>query len=109
MARIGSAHPIKIVVLTITRDVTGFAKTVELPVWAGWAQVREASGYREYQNGQALLGHVKEFKIRYNPALSPDVNTRVIYSGKRYTVTSIEPDREKTFYWNIRATAETSS
>lgn len=109
MAGVGSSHPIKVLHIKIAQDLKGFSKTTETTVWAGWAQVREASGYRDYQNGQALLGHTKEFKIRYHQAITSDVNTRLIYAGKRYTVTSVEPDREKQFYWNIRATAETKN
>jgi len=109
MAGIGSAKVIKIVQMQVTHDAHGFSKPGEILLWAGWAQVSNASGYRDYQNGQALLGHTKEFKIRHHQAITSDVNTRLIYSGKRYTVTSIEEDREKQFYWIIRGTAETKN
>lgn len=84
-------------------------KPNEVVLFSGWADVVNPSSSRRFFIGQDSLLHTKFFKIRHNQALSADVNTRIIYSGKRYTVDSIEKDREKNFYWNIRATAQTDN
>lgn len=107
---IGKRKQIKIISVAPTIETgTGLSKPNEIVLFSGWAEVTNPSGGRNYFIGQDSLDHTKLFKIRHNQGITADVHTRLIYAGKRYTVSSIEKDREKNFYWNIRATAKTDN
>jgi head-tail adaptor len=106
---IGARKPIKIVSVTPDIDFsTGHAKAGETLIWEGWAEVTNPNSNRRFFSGQDSLEHTKFFKIRNNLEISHDVDTRLIYAGKRYTVNSIEREDEKKFYWIIRATAQSA-
>lgn len=109
MAGIGLRKPIKIISVAPVKNANGEMKPNELVLFSGWAEVSNPSGNRNYFIGQDSFDHTKFFKIRNNQGLTSDVHTRLIYSGKRYTVNSIEKDNERNFYWNIRATAKTDN
>jgi SPP1 family predicted phage head-tail adaptor len=110
MSGIGTRKPIQIISVTPEKEEsTGLMKPTETVLFSGWAQVTNPSGGRNYFIGQDSLDHTKFFKIRHTQGITSDVNTRLIYAGKRYTVNSIERDNEKKFYWNIRATAKTDN
>lgn len=109
MAGIGTRKQIRIISVAPEKDSDGLMKPNEIVLFSGWAQVTNPSGGRNYFIGQDSLDHTKFFKIRNHQAITADVNTRLIYSGKTYTVNSIEKDIEKNFYWNVRATAKTDN
>lgn len=110
MAGIGTRKPIKIISVAPTKEAeTGLMKPNETVLFSGWAEVSNPSGGRNYFIGRDSLNHTKFFKIRHNQGITADVHTRLIYAGMQYTVNSIERDREKNFYWNIRATAKTDN
>ena len=110
MAGIGIRKQIQILSVAPTKDVDGYQKPADpVVLYSGWAEVTNPTGNRNYFIGQDSLDHTKFFKIRHSVAITSDVHTRLIYAGKRYTVDSIERDREKNFYWNIRATAKTDN
>lgn len=102
---VGQRKQIKIIDVTPVKDANGNLKPEQTVLFAGWAEVTNPSGGRNYFNAQDSLEHTKFFKIRNYQAIEADVNTRLLYSGKRYTVNSIEKDKEKNFYWIVRATA----
>lgn len=105
MAGVGNMKPIQVRQLQSERDSNGFDIAGDRLVFTGWASVRQASGFREYLTGQAQLGTIKEFRIRHTHGFPYDVDTRLVYDGKQYTINSMERDREKRFWWVIRATA----
>lgn len=109
MAGIGTRKQIKIIDVAPTKDSNGHMKPNETVLFSGWAEVSNPSGGRNFFNGQDSLDHTKFFKIRNHQAINADVNTRLLYSGKRYTVNSIEKDIEKNFYWIVRASAKTAN
>lgn len=110
MAGIGKRKQIRIISVAPVKDNdTGRMIPNETILFNGWAEVDNPSSGRRFFVGQDSLNHTKFFKIRYHQALTADVNTRIIYGDKRYTVESIEKDKEKNFYWNIRATAQTDN
>lgn len=109
MSGIGSRKQVKIISVAPVKNADGEMKPAEEVLFSGWAEVTSPSGGRNYFIGQDSLDHTKFFKIRHHQAISSDVNTRLLYAGKRYTVNSIEKDEEKNFYWNIRATAKTDN
>lgn len=106
---VGLRKQIKIIDVTPVKDGDGLMKPATTVVFFGWAEVTNPSSSRSYFIGQDSFEHTKFFKIRNNQGISANVNTRLIYSGKTYTVSSIEKDEEKNFYWNIRATAKTEN
>lgn len=105
MASVGTMKKIKIIRMGSTADAGGFQKPSETVLWAGWAKVRQANGFREFTQGLTGMGYVKEFEIRNDRTITHDSDTRIVYAGRRYTVNSIEPKQEKRFWWIIRATA----
>ena len=109
MAGIGSRKQIKIIDVTPAKDSNGYMKPNETVLFSGWAELSNPSGGRNFFNGKDSLDHSKFFKIRNHQAINADVNTRLLYQGKRFSVNSIEKDNEKNFYWIVRATAVTSN
>ncbi len=102
---IGKRKQIKIIsVQSIKDNDTGLMKPNETILYSGWAEVNNQSSSRDFFNGQDSLEQTKFFKIRNNLQLTPNVETRVLYAGKQWTVNSIDQDKEKKFYWNVRAT-----
>ncbi len=106
MAGVGTRRQIKVVSIGGGKDGRGFNQTDETLLFTGWAEVSNPTGYRDWQNGQPQIGNTKQFRVRNNRQLELDSKTRIIYDGKRYTVDSIIREKEKSFYWIIRATAE---
>lgn len=70
-----------------------------------WALVTNSDGQRVNRNGQQQIVDGKTFKIYFNPGINPNVDWKIIYSGKSHTITSIRMDREKRFHWLINATS----
>ena len=108
MAGIGVRKHIIIVDVAPVKDANGFMKSSDEVLFSGWAEVTQPRGSRLYSLGQDAIEHTKFFKIRNHQAINSTVHTRLIYSGKRYTVNSIEKEKEKNFYWIIRATAQSN-
>jgi SPP1 family predicted phage head-tail adaptor len=105
MASVGTSRPIKIVQIITERDENGYEKEQERLIYTGWATVRQTNGFREYAAGQQQFGTGKEFRIRNNQQLIFNTDTRLIYAGKTYTITSIDRDGEKKFWWIVRGNA----
>lgn len=64
-----------------------------------FAEVEKQGGGRSSLNGRDKLTSTIRFKIRFRPDFKPSGNWRVIYDGLRYTVQSIEKEKEQRFYW----------
>ncbi len=105
MAGVGTRRQIKIVREANAEGDGGFAEAAEQVLYSGWAEVSNPSGFREFLSGQAQIGNTKRFRIRNNREITLDSRIRIKFDGKQYTVTSIEREAEKKFYWIIRATA----
>lgn len=103
---IGLRKKIKIIDVNPEKDENGLMKPNTIVLFFGWAEVTNPSSFRNFLVGQDSMDFTKLFKIRNQQPITTNVNTRLIYSGKTYTVNSIEKDEEKNFYWNIRATAK---
>jgi hypothetical protein len=103
---VGLRKPIKIIDVSPVKDGNGFMKANEALLFSGWAEVTNPSSSRIFTMGQDVLTGVKFFRIRNHHGISTNVNTRILYDGKRYAVDSIEKEKEKNFYWIIRGTAK---
>lgn len=66
-----------------------------------WADVSKTGGSRNLLNGRNAITDTYQFKIRFRPDFKPTGNWKIVYEGKRYTVTNIEKDLGKRFYWNF--------
>lgn len=66
----------------------------EIPLWA---DVRRLSGSRVSGNGATNLSNSIEFSVRWSPDLFLEGNWRVVYSGRKHAVQSIEKKDEKRF------------
>lgn len=64
-----------------------------------FAEVTKSSGGRSSLNGQTMLTDTIRFKVRFRPDFKPSGNWRIVYDGVRYTVQSIEKEKEERFYW----------
>ena len=81
-----------------TKDGSGdFKETVTK--YNLWAEVTRQGGSRISLSGRTALSESYEFKMQFRPDFKPSGNCRIVYDGKRYTVTSIRKDEEKRFKW----------
>lgn len=71
--------------------------------WPLWAEVQRLSGNRAYTHGQTQITDGVQFKIRFKPVFNPNCDYKIIYSGRVHTIHTIEPDKEKRFFWIIKA------
>lgn len=106
---IGLRKQIKIIDVSPVQDGNGNMKPNETVLFAGWAEVTNPSSSRSFFLGQDSMDHTKFFKIRNHQFLTANINTRLIYDGKKYAVSSIEKEDEKNFYWIVKATAQTDN
>jgi SPP1 family predicted phage head-tail adaptor len=67
-----------------------------------FAEVTFLSGSRSSTNGQTNVNNNIRFKIRYNE-LDIKAKWKVVYSGKRYSITSMHKEDGKRFYWILDA------
>lgn len=67
-----------------------------------WAEVRKKSGYRAYEGHHVQEGEAYEITFRANN-LKVDTTWKVMYNGKRMTITSAERVQEKHFKYKIIA------
>lgn len=98
---IGQRKPFKLVDETPTR-VNGEPVPKQVTILRSWADVRSISSNRAVENNQTKIGKLFEFRFRYRSDISVNQNVRLVYDGKRYTIQSIEKDKQKKFYWTIR-------
>jgi len=61
-----------------------------------WAEVKRQGGARINHAGQTLLTQGIQFRVRFRPDFKPSGNWRVVFDGNRYTVQSIEKEKEDT-------------
>lgn len=103
---IGNRFQVQIIPYTSAQNAAGsWEETAGTPIGV-WAEISNPSGFRVYQNGQTQLGSTKDFLIRYNFANYPNANWRLVYNGKRWTVSEIQQVGEKRFYYRLTATAK---
>lgn len=66
-----------------------------------FAEVKRRGGSRVNQDGQTQLTQSIQFRVRFRPDFKPSGNWRVVFDGNRYTVQSIEKEKEDRFWWLI--------
>lgn len=103
---IGSRKQVQIVPYTSTPNAFGSHVESEGTRQGVWAEISNPSGFREYAMGQSRLGETKDFLIRYRFDRFPNVNWRLIYDGRKWTVSEIRRIDEKKFYYRLTATSK---
>lgn len=106
---IGLRKQVQIVPYTTTQGADGQNVETEGTKVGVWAEISNPSGFRAYQNGQTQLGETKDFLIRYRFDRFPNCNWRLIYDGRRWTVSEIRKIDEKKFYYRLTATSKSDS
>lgn len=101
---VGNSIPVRLVKKTTVQASDGTWETQPDEVYNVWAEIKNVNQFRDYQNGQTQLGQAKRFKIRFRFDLYPDADWRIKYQNSEWTVTSINQDKEKRFFWILIAT-----
>lgn len=103
---IGTRKPIILRQVVVTTSATG--RNIESTGYSfkTWAEIRNPSGFRDYQNGQTQLGTTKRFLVRFRFNLYPNCDWKIHYSGVDWTVTDLQKVDEKRFYWQVTATSK---
>lgn len=106
---IGTRKQVQLVQILVGQDSEGQNIEQEGDKFGVWAEIKEVSGFRAYQMGQTQLGRVKDFKIRFKLDKYPGVDWKIRYEGKDWTITKINPEKEKRFYWIMTATSKSDA
>lgn len=83
------------------KDAKGDAKEQVDVAYNLWAEMVSDSGNRSDSAGQTKLEKRKTFKIRFRPDWKLSGVWKIIYLGKRYSITNIERIREQRYNWLI--------
>ena len=103
---VGVRKQVQIIPYTSAQSASGsWDESAGTPIGV-WAEVQNPSGFRSYANGQTQLGSTKDFFIRYRFDKFPNADWRIVYDGKRWTVTEVRKQQEKKFYYRLTATAK---
>lgn len=100
---VGNRHPIQLIEMVQTTGAGRNTTESDGKIISTWAEVKRISGNRAFSKGFTQLEEGLYFRTRFRFAFNPDAKYKVVYSGNRHTVKSIEKDGEKQFYWIIRA------
>lgn len=102
---VGKMKRIQLLKAVYSKKVGGSNET-DFDRYTYYAEVVRGSGGRNYQNSQTQLGSSYTFRVRYNSLIDPNSKYSLVYDGKQFTVTSVERENEKDFYWIIKAEAK---
>lgn len=69
-----------------------------------WAEISNPSGFRSYDHNQSSLETSKTFKVRFRFDKLPNVDWKIKYESRYWTIDRIQKVDEKRFYWQITAT-----
>jgi SPP1 family predicted phage head-tail adaptor len=103
---IGQRRQVKLLPVSVGQSNEGRNTETAGTAISTWAEISNPSGSRNYQNGQPQLSNTKNFLIRFRFDLHPDVNWKIQYDGKEWTVSEIQRLNEKNFYWQLTATSK---
>lgn len=102
MASIGTRKSITLIDETPTLE-DGKSKPNSEEILKTWADVRMNNGFRDVSFGQTQIGRFFEFRFRYRGDITVNANCSIIYDGVKRKVHSLEKEKEKKFYWIVRA------
>jgi len=100
------SYPIRLVKWQTAKDGSGDLVETVVKNISTFAEVTDIGGSRFFNQGDTSIVHDKQFRIRFNPNYNPTGNWRVIFHGHSYTITEIERENEKSFFWLFKGTAE---
>lgn len=93
---------IKLNEYTVTKDGNGDNTESLANSYPIWAEVKEVSGNRSFDNGVNLTKS-KTFRIYFKPDWVLTGNWTITYFGRDYTIENIERINEKRFNWIVSA------
>ncbi len=96
--------PIKLVKNVVTQEAGGNwpSEPVETKYQVFADLVVPSSAFRGY-DAQTQLGQVQGFYVRFNFDLHPNGDWKIEYLGLEWTVTGIQRDQGRKFFWTITA------
>ena len=103
---IGQRKQVQLIQYTADKNIAGAWIEVAGTPRNLWAEISNPSGFRAYQNGQTQLGETKDFLIRFRFDLFPNCNWKIVYGGRRWTISENRAIAEKQFYYRLTATSK---
>lgn len=103
---VGQTLPVQLIKITNSKDADGRNQEGEETIIDTWAEIKDPTGFRAYQNGQTQLGKTKDFFIRFQFAKNINCNWKIKYKNQYWTVSQILQVDEKRFYWRFTATTK---
>lgn len=103
---IGQRKQIKLQQITVARTDSGRNIEGEGDSFTTWAEITNPSGGRDYLNGQTQLSSTKRFLVRFRFDKYPNVEWKLEYDKKYWTISDIQKVNEKNFYWQFTATSK---
>lgn len=101
---IGERKQVRLEKWASAKDGSGNLKESVIQEVNTYAEVKRLSGSRAYLNGQIGLDNLFQFRLRFN-SFDPTGNWRIIFDRRKFTVHSIEKEKQERFYWIIKAQA----
>ena len=102
---VGMMKPIRLENRPSTKDSNGRWIAGTALKYNIWAEVTKDGSGRNVNNGQTQMSNSVSFKIWFNDTFSINTNWKIVYAGKRYTVTGVDRVNETRFNTLIKATA----
>lgn len=99
---LGNMKKIKLNEYAVTKDGEGNNIEQLVNSYPIWAEVKETSGNRSFDNG-VNLNKSKTFRIWFKPDWVLTGNWIIRYFGRDYTIENIERVNEKRFNWIVSA------
>lgn len=103
---IGQRKQVQLVQMVAAKQPAGNWNEVEGIRYGVWAEVSRNGGGRSYEHGQTNADNTKTFKIRFRFDKHPNVNWKIVYEDKDWTISNRSALAEKRFYWEITATSK---
>jgi len=100
---VGLMKPIRLERRLNSQDATGRWIAGTITKYNVWAEVSKVGASRNPGNQTQLTGQVT-FKMWFNNGLNLTTDWKVVYAGKRYTITGIDVLNEMRFNYLINAT-----
>jgi SPP1 family predicted phage head-tail adaptor len=99
---VGIMKPIRLESRPSTQDANGRWIAGTILKYNVWAEVTKDGSSRNVNNGQTQLSNSITLKIWFNDSLN--TNWKIVYAGKRYTITGLDRVNEMRFNTLIKAT-----
>lgn len=97
MAGIGSMRKIVLERWTQAKNATGSLEDTLTTRYPIYADIRDRGGSRSYEDYQTKLSSAKEIRIYYRDPFDITAQWKVVFDGRRYTVSDVQKVNEAKF------------